>query len=470
MQRNNSHSHCSLLLLLELFSTIYLFSVTRSHAQSVNLGVSTLYDRNIFDTYAPTSDQLTQFQANASKDWDFDQAWIGLSYYGAFFLYQNTAPKNYHAHSVSFGMIYHIENHDNDEKEIPDSSDSNSDADSLQTDTAILRQPPIVTDASATNTDSLDHYLYGTATCSSQFNKIDFQEYSRATFMGTISFRQPLGLMATVRPFYSFNYNSYPNLVSLTNYQNSAGLIWGASPSPATWIGVQGTYALKSYTTSNSFSYTFNDTTPGSPSYGHGNPTDHGRGNSGSGNSGSAKIRTVTYRFTTPSVSQFSFGIVWYQKILASTNYSIHLMHFDNPSSEARTIPERLQSTVEKRGGSLEDFSIQDIFDDRFAYKGNELTIHMEQSLPFQISLAVDGQVKGKFFTSPATSLSGDTLNAHRVDTRFDLLLNLSKSFVFSGGETLSLQTEFHYIRNSSNEPFYDFDKSVILAGITFEF
>ncbi|MBI1804318.1 MAG: DUF560 domain-containing protein [Ignavibacteria bacterium] len=438
--------------------------VCNVQGQSVNLSMSTVHDENIFDTYAPTSDQISQLRADASKDWDFDQAWLGISYNGGLLLYQNTSARNYHVHILSLGSIYHLESHDDND----DNSAGSIESDSTVEDSAAMKPQLLQKQPAAVHSDSLDHYFYGNVSGGSQFNKTDFQEYDHSVIGGTIVFRQPLGANVSIRPFYSVGYHSYPNLSSLTNVQNTVGLLVGTSPISGSWIGISGMYGHKIYPTSTDFTYTFRDTTGGANGYGHG--VGHGKGNSGSGNNGSGKTKTITYNFTTPSVSQFSLNVFWQQKVFSNTHFSIQVSYFGHPSSQARIIPERIQSAIESRGGSLENLTSQDIFDDRFAYSGDEITLHLDHLLPYQISFSVEGHIQGKTFTSPATSLAGDTLDTHRIDKRYEIVLNLSKSFTVLGGKTISPQLEFHYLRNNSNEPFYDFDKSVILAGMEFEF
>jgi len=442
--------------------TCMSFLLTASNqAQNVNFGASTLHDSNIFDTYAPTSDQITQLRTDASTGWDFNQAWLGLSYSGALLLYQSTSPRNYHAHTLSLGTIYHFENHDDDDAEDASSDSSNEDSDD-STQHRKEQAPTIV------HADSLDHYFYGTVTGGSQFNKSDFREYDRSAIASTVMFRQPLGLFASLRPFYSFGYHYYPNLSSITNAENLFGLLVGVNPFQGTWIGISGAFGHKIYPSSNTFTYTFSDTNGGANGYGHG--VGHGKGSGGGGTGTNGKTKTVTYNFTTPSVSQFSVSVAWHQTLSAETQFSIQLSHFADPSSQARIIPERIQSVVESRNGSLQDLTNEDIFDDRFSYTGNETALQIKQMLPFTLLFSLEGHVQGKTFTSPATSLAGDTLDAHRVDRRYEIVLNLSRPFMIAEGKTVSPQLEFHYLRNNSNEPFYDFDRNAILAGIEVEF
>lgn len=47
--------------------SIVLTCAVRMNAQSISLGVSTIYDENIFNTYTPLLNRLAQFQLDASK-------------------------------------------------------------------------------------------------------------------------------------------------------------------------------------------------------------------------------------------------------------------------------------------------------------------------------------------------------------------------------------------------------------------
>src|SRR5690348_1486906 len=77
-----------------------------ARAQQVEVGTSTIHDENIFDIYAPTSDQVTQLQAGISDDWDADPFTFSLAYNGAFLLFNNVTARNYHVHVVTFDLLY----------------------------------------------------------------------------------------------------------------------------------------------------------------------------------------------------------------------------------------------------------------------------------------------------------------------------------------------------------------------------
>ncbi len=49
-------------------------------AQSLSFETSTMHDENVFDIYDPSPDQITQFEADASDDWDFVQFSLSAGY------------------------------------------------------------------------------------------------------------------------------------------------------------------------------------------------------------------------------------------------------------------------------------------------------------------------------------------------------------------------------------------------------
>src|SRR6267378_7013086 len=88
---------------------IFLIVVSAARGQIVNLSTSTAHDENIFDIYFPTADQITQFQLETSKDWDFDQLSLTGAYSGALELFRDLPARNFHVHILSLNADYHFE-------------------------------------------------------------------------------------------------------------------------------------------------------------------------------------------------------------------------------------------------------------------------------------------------------------------------------------------------------------------------
>ncbi len=425
-------------------------------AQNFGAGVSTLHDANIFDTYAPIDDQITQVNLDASKDWDLDQTSLGLGYYGSMLFYNAVSERTYHIHSALFSFQYQFYREDED----PDSSGAENDSSGA---VAALNTPP----APVAHIDSLDQFLYTSIGGIAQFNKTEFSDYDNSAVIASVSFRQPIVEAVSLRPGYSMTYHAYPNLPGLANFQHVGMLTLGISLLPNGWLGVTGAAGHEQYTESTSFTYTYSDSVPGGNGFGHAGG--HGKGSSGG--TGTAKSRTLTFDFTTPSVDQLFFGAVFHQKIASKTDLTAQGTVYAPPSSGARIIPERIQNAVENRPGTFEGFGTQtDIFDDHFTYSGSEFLLQLRQPLPVNFQATIGGVFRHKRFTSPATGILGDTLAPNRLDDRFEGVFALSRPFPIFSGRTMNLVGEVHYVRNQSNEPFYDFKKTVLMVGLQMSF
>ncbi len=425
-------------------------------AQNFGAGVSTLHDANIFDTYAPIEDQITQVNLDASKDWDLDQTSLGLAYYGSLLFFNTVSERNYSIHSGFFSAQYQFYRDDED----PDSSEASDDS----TGTGELARP--APRGAAAHIDSLDQFLYGSLGGIAQFNKTEFAEYDNSAVIATVVFRQPIVEAVSIRPGYSFSYHAYPNLPGLANFQHAGMLTLGVSLNSNGWLGITGAVGHEQYTETTTFTYTYSDSVPGSNGYGRG--VGHGKGGS---TAGKVMTRTLTFNFSTPSVDQVFAGALLHQKIAGQTDLTIQGTLYAPPTAGARVIPERIQNAIENRPGTLEGFGTQtEIFDDHFTYSGNELLLQLRQPLPFSVQATAGGIYRHKRFTSPATGILGDTLAPNRLDDRFEGILTLARPVPVFAGRSMTLIAEVHLVRNQSNEPFYDFKKTVVMAGLQMSF
>ncbi|MBI1806533.1 MAG: hypothetical protein HYR76_05720 [Ignavibacteria bacterium] len=424
-------------------------------AQDLSVGTSTTHDDNVFDIYSPLSDQITNLQIDASKDWDLEQTSLGLTYNGSMLLFRDLTTRNYHVHVLSFNVDHHFERDEDTDAPDEDSSDSEQDS-------AAVRQAASKAALSSGHSDSLDNFLTASLTGGSQFDREEFSQYDNAIISGTVTFRQPLELRASVRPSYTISYHNYPNLSGITNLQNIFALQLGTNIIPGGWIVLTPSYAIKNYPSSTTITYTVE--IPGG-----GNGNGHGKGNSGSG-AGSG-TRTRNFNLATPSVKQFSATLLWKQKVIAGTEIVAHYTRFGNPSTEARIIPQQLLGGLEERGIIGQFTSENEIFDDHFAYSGNEVGLKFQHSLPYAFSMAVNGQFNYKRYTVPAMDLADSLVLAdNRIDRRSEVVISLSKSFSVGDGKQLKPEVEYHYLRNNSNAPYYTFDKNVFMAGLEFAF
>ena len=93
------------------------------------------------------------------------------------------------------------------------------------------------------------------------------------------------------------------------------------------------------------------------------------------------------------------------------------------------------------------------------------------QSLPFGFSLRAQQVFQSKAYTLAAKDLADSvTISNQRADRRYETGITVSRTFSDGGGRSLKPQLEFHHLRNDSNDPYYQFEKNIILFGIEFDF
>ena len=437
-----------------------LIAVAAGRGQSLNLGTSTAHDENIFDIYFPTADQITQFQLETSKDWDFDQLSLTGAYSGALELFRDLPARNFHVHILSLNADYHFENSEESEESPGEREDSASE-NGESSPTPI--RPPGDTAALTAHSDSSDRFLYVAFSGGSQFDKdeaTDFgnpSKYDNSIFEASAALRQPVGIRFSVRPSYTFSYHAYPNVSAVTNVQSIAGVQFGSDIVPGGWIALAPHFAFKSYTGSSMYTDTIFFRNSGG----------HGKG-FGKGNGG---IQARTFVFTTPSVRQFFLTLLWKQAIMSGTEVVSLYTRFVAPSAGARIIPQQLRGGGEVRGVAGSFASGNEIFDDHFAYSGDAISVQLSQSLPFGISLRVQEAFQTKAYTIAAKDLADSlTISNQRDDRRYESGITVSRTFNAGGGRSLKPQLEFHHLRNDSNDPYYQFEKNIVLFAIEFAF
>lgn len=431
-------------------------------AQDLNVTTTTMHDENIFEVYNPTSDQLTEINLDCSKDWDYDNSNIGLAYTGGLQLFHDLPQRNYHVHSLSLSSFYHFER-ESDDEENDDSSAANGEG--AGEGLAAHRDSPGTGSGHgpAVSPDSSDNFVFASAWGTLQVDKDGYQNYDNSRLGASAALRQPIGAAVSAWPAYAFVYRNYPNVSALSNVQNILSFSLGTSLVGGGWISVSPAYSFKSYTGSSTY---YDTLIPPGLRVSHGN----GKGIGGGAGSGGAP-RGKKYTFTTPSVRQFSVAGNWRQKVGGSTELGVQYVFFGEPSSEARLLSNQLQGAPGSQGPLVDMGAQNEISDDHFAYSGNEAAFSARQAIPGGIVVGIGQSLQSKTYTVPALNLDDSTIVApHREDRRYETQISLSKSFPIGSGRTLRPQAQIEFIRNSSNAPFYVFNKTTFLAGLELNF
>jgi len=433
----------SFALIIAALASVFTLSGSL-RAQDISVAASVAHDQNIFNIYDQTSDDIAQFDLEASKDWDAGQTSLGLAYAGSILFFRGLTSRNYHSHFVTFNATYQFEPPEEEQDESESGGDSAKAA------------APII--PAEVQPDSSCRFLYALITGASQFDKEDFSEYDNTLASGTFIFRQPLGKGGSIRPIYTLSYHSYPNLSAVTNIQNIFAVQFGADIPYGGKITLIPAYAVKSYPVASSVTYTVGTQT----STGHGKSGAHG---------GLIK-RTITFDLSSAPAKQFSFTLNWKQKIWKNTEMEARYSYHGEPSTGARVIPLQLGGSASEIQVFAGDFGKEnEIFDDNFSYSDNEINLNAEQQLPVGFSLKFSGEFQKKSYTYAAMDLQDSlALAGNRLDDRLELKLNISKMFGLGGGKHLKPQAEVLYLRNKSNAPYYDFEKSTYLIRLEYSF
>ncbi|MDZ7318884.1 MAG: hypothetical protein ONB11_06995 [candidate division KSB1 bacterium] len=119
-------------------------------------------------------------------------------------------------------------------------------------------------------------------------------------------------------------------------------------------------------------------------------------------------------------------------------------------------------------------FTEDELFDDRYGYSGHELTTTFTHFLPGYVKLELNGSRVWKNYLNRQVYDSEGNLNAadpSRQDQRWLAWFEISRSFKLNRGiKNLGLSLQGGYLKNDSNDPFYQFDNYFISMGINLKF
>jgi hypothetical protein len=114
--------------------------------------------------------------------------------------------------------------------------------------------------------------------------------------------------------------------------------------------------------------------------------------------------------------------------------------------------------------GAISD---DELFDDHYGHEGLQMSLMLTQVLSESVLFRVTGSVQNKLYSSlGAYDLNGTVLANERTDQRTSLSLFLQKTF--DPGFALKLAAEF--IRNRSNDAFYDYKNTAVALEVSLPF
>lgn len=418
---------------IQALSLICLAAAAPLNAQSFNVGASMTSDPNIFDTYYPVKDRITEISLGIS-DWKLSEnSFFGYFYSGSLAFHKNIPGRDYQLHMGMLGYRYHFK--------ADDVAGPEGEIDGLQPE----EEPP--------QHDSLDQFLNLRLTGSLNLNKNDYEQWDAMTLGGTAVFRQSLGAHASIRPAYGFAYVSYPNLSPITNLQHKFSLIAGSDFLPSNWFAMMISYGIKTFPIDQTDSISVTKSS-------------HQSGGGGSGTS-----NTVSYNMTTPSVKQASVSLIWNYGPAPTTDFSFRYTHYYDPTAESRNIPDLRKSALRNIGAMTQaSGSENELYDDPYSYRGDLFYSGVDQTLPLELSASGSVQLEKKYYTYPAVDLEDSPLGVNRSDTRTVLGIMLSRMFAITEESAITVMASFEYSKNSSNSPYFNFKKNAIMAGVEYSF
>lgn len=111
--------------------------------------------------------------------------------------------------------------------------------------------------------------------------------------------------------------------------------------------------------------------------------------------------------------------------------------------------------------GAISD---DELFDDHYGYEGLQANVMLTQVLPGSVLVRLTGGVQNRFYSSLAAyDLDGIQLADQRIDNRSYVSLFLQKEFT----NGFRLKAAFDFIKNSSNDTFYNYRNNVLALELS---
>ena len=157
-----------------------------------------------------------------------------------------------------------------------------------------------------------------------------------------------------------------------------------------------------------------------------------------------------------PSVTQLSGMVRIGQGIIDGTGLSLTTRYQWNVQKQTRY----LSSSY----GAISD---DELFDDHYGYEGLQMSLMLTQVLSETMLLRITGGWQNKIYsTLGAFNLSGNQVADSRLDDRSYVSLYVQKEF----DTGFTLKGTYEFIRNASNDPYYDYRNNAATLQISVPF
>ena len=118
-------------------------------------------------------------------------------------------------------------------------------------------------------------------------------------------------------------------------------------------------------------------------------------------------------------------------------------------------------------------FTEDELFDDRYGYNGHELSLSFTHYLPAYVKLELGGSRLWKnYLNRYVYNVDGNLnpANQTRMDDRLLTWFEISRSFKLNWGiKSLNVSLQGGYLKNESNDSYYQFDNYFGSVGLNFK-
>ncbi len=288
--------------------------------------------------------------------------------------------------------------------------------------------------------------IYAGAKFANRLNKELYNYYNFNQFIAYANARFKLG-SSFLQGGYRLRERTYQNLEGFSYWEHMLFLRFNRSFETRTSVTIESNFGFKNYVARTYVTTVYDSSFMG------------GRG----GRMGGRGIRTIISVEDAPSAKLLVSSFRLAQSITTSTGLSLEVLYRYNFDSEARTL-----ATIES-GYMTED----ELFDDPYSYKGLQYTAKITQLLPRGIQTAISFTLTNKFYPGHlALDLDGNPVDGqYRSDQLRYFYAGLEKSFALKHlFASLTFYLESYWIKNSSNDDYYRYTRSLFSGGMTVNF
>ena len=384
------------------------------------------YQRNPLFNFEKIADQIQQGYAEVGFESDYDYSVLDLRYIGGLTLFNTLSDRNYYEHSLR--AVYDLRLHDED--------------DTTEVDPA----------------DSTDNFFHILVSVGARHDKKVFREFDNNGISCQLAYRLLLADDYFARWMITTGVRSYSFERAITNYTAAAGVEIGTQYKGSVQFGVILTGGLMHYPKAAYDTARFEESPTSSLQITRINP--------GSGQGGTTFDTTVI-----PS-----------EKIL-----------LPRPTSNSSyQLTADIYGTLSWEGGSARidalyrrnfDYGIhflvynlsttrlnEDIYNDSYSYGGPDVSVSIQQRLPFAIQSAWSVEVGMHSFAVPGMDLEGNTIAPTRKDLNSGFELFLSRSLPLFGYSGIEISLDAAYVRNQSNDVYNDCSNWSVMGGVGVSF